>query len=72
MDICGEARAPAREHLMKLASMTGVVPRMASQTIERIASVASGFRQYANGLPITEETLGMMERTVRVNQSRMA
>lgn len=72
MDICGEARAPAREHLMNLASMTGVVPRMASQAIERIASVASGFRQYANGLPITEETLGMMERTVRKNQSRMA
>jgi serine/threonine-protein kinase HipA len=72
MDICGEARAPAREHLMNLASMTGVVPRMASQAIERIASVASGFRQYANGLPITEETLGMMERTVRENQSRMA
>jgi serine/threonine-protein kinase HipA len=72
MDICGEARAPAREHLMNLASMTGVVPRMASQAIERIASVASGFRQYANGLPITEKTLGMMERTVRENQSRMA
>jgi serine/threonine-protein kinase HipA len=72
MDICGEARTPAREHLMNLASMTGVAPRMASQTIERIASVASGFRQYANGLPITEGTLGMMERTVRANQSRMA
>jgi serine/threonine-protein kinase HipA len=72
MDICGEARAPAREHLMNLASMTGVVPRMASESIERIASVASGFRQYADGLPITEETLGTMERTVRANQSRMA
>jgi serine/threonine-protein kinase HipA len=72
MDICGEARVPAREHLMNLAGKTGVAPRMASQSIERIASVASGFRQYANGLPITGETLGMMERTVRANQSRMA
>jgi len=72
MDICGEARAPAREHLMNLANKTGVVSRMASQSIERVASVASGFRQYAKGLPITEETLDMMERTVRANQSRMA
>ncbi|MFT4507036.1 type II toxin-antitoxin system HipA family toxin [Caballeronia sp. 15711] len=72
MDICGEARAPAREHLMNLASKTGVASRMASQSIERIASVASGFRHYANGLPISEETLVMMERTVRANQSRMA
>jgi serine/threonine-protein kinase HipA len=57
---------------MNLASKTGVVSRMASRSIERIASVASGFRQYASGLPITEETLRMMERTVRANQSRMA
>ncbi len=72
MDICGEARTPTREHLMKLASMTGVAARSASEAIERIASVASEFRQYADGLPITDTTLDMMERTIRTNQSRMA
>lgn len=71
MDICGEARAPGREHLMKLAGMTGVEPRMASLAIERIATLASAFREFADGLPITSETLDMMERAVKENQSRM-
>jgi serine/threonine-protein kinase HipA len=72
MDICGEGRAPARKHLLQLASMTGVYARSAEQVIERIATVAGGFRAFAAELPITRETLNMMESRVEANRSRMA
>jgi serine/threonine-protein kinase HipA len=72
MDVCGEARAPAAAHLMKLASLTGIAANAAARSIERIATVASGFRRFADGLPVTGATLDMMERVVLANQARMA
>jgi serine/threonine-protein kinase HipA len=71
MDICGEARAPARAHLMKLASLTEVPERTAKETIERIADVASRFRSFADDLPVEPESLDAMEKVVRANQARM-
>jgi serine/threonine-protein kinase HipA len=72
MDVCGEARAPARAQLMKLASMTGIAASVASQSIERIATIASGLRSHAAGFPIAQSTLDEMTRAVAANQSRMA
>jgi len=71
MDICGEARAPAHAHLMKLARLTGIAAPAASRVIERIAAAASGFRRFADDLPITASTLDQMEQTVLANQARM-
>lgn len=71
MDICGEARAPARKHLLQLARMTGIADRDAMQVIERIASVAGQLRRFAQALPILPDTLGLIEREVEANRSRM-
>ncbi|QCP50724.1 type II toxin-antitoxin system HipA family toxin [Trinickia violacea] len=71
MDICGEARAPARQHLLQLARMTGIAERDAKQAIERIASVAGQLRRFAQALPILPDTLGLIEREVEANRSRM-
>ncbi|MGV2288786.1 type II toxin-antitoxin system HipA family toxin [Trinickia sp. YCB016] len=71
MDICGEARSPARQHLLQLAQMTGITERDAKQVIERIASVAGQFRHFAQALPILPDTLGLIERQVEANRSRM-
>jgi len=71
MDICGEARAPARQHLLQLAGMTGIAERDAKQAIERIASVAGQLRRFAQALPILSATLGLIEREIEANRSRM-
>ena len=57
MDICGEARAPARKHLLQLANKTGIAERAAAETIERIAAVAERFTDFVGDLPIRKETL---------------
>ncbi|WP_207000293.1 type II toxin-antitoxin system HipA family toxin [Trinickia mobilis] len=71
MDICGEARAPARQHLLQLAGMTGIAERDAKQVIERIASVAGQLRSFAQPLPILPDTLDLIERKVEANRARM-
>ena len=71
MDICGEARAPAREHLLQLANKTGIPKRAAAETIERIASVAERFCDFVGDLPIRKETLDLIEKAVKLNCSRL-
>ncbi len=55
MDICGEARAPGRKHLLELASKAGIVQRAATEIIERIATVADSFSDFVEDLPVRKE-----------------
>lgn len=71
MDICGEARAPARSHLLELASKTGIAERVAAQTIERIALVAERFADFTGDLPIRNKTLKRIEKELKSNCARM-
>jgi serine/threonine-protein kinase HipA len=71
MDICGEALAPTRAHLMKLASLTGLSANVAARSIERIAGIASNFRRFADDLPILAATRIEMEKAVLANQERL-
>jgi serine/threonine-protein kinase HipA len=71
MDICGEARAPARKHLLELAAMTGIIEHQATDALERIASVAGQLRRFAQSLPILPDTLDLIERKVEANRARM-
>lgn len=71
MDICGEARAPARKHLLQLANMTGIAEDAAAQIIERIASVAKGFTDFVGDLPIRAETVKLIEKAVKSNGARL-
>ncbi len=71
MDTCGEARTPAREHLLQLASETGIAERTAVQSIDRIATVAKQFTDFVGELPIRTETLKLIEKAVQSNRARM-
>jgi serine/threonine-protein kinase HipA len=71
MDICGEARAPARKHLLQLASKTGISERVAAETIERIANAGERFSDFVDDLPIRKETLKLIEKAVKVNRARL-
>jgi serine/threonine-protein kinase HipA len=71
MDICGEARAPTRTHLLQLAGMAGISARGAGQVIERIAAVAGRLRSFAQALPILPDTLDLIETKVEANRARM-
>lgn len=71
MDICGEARVPARKHLLQLANQTGIPERAATETIERIATVAERFSDFVGDLPIRTETLKLIEKAVKSNRARL-
>ena len=70
MDICGEARAPAYEHLLELAHKTDVPEKKALSTIDRIASVAERFDEFVEDLPIRARTLKSIKQAVSANLAR--
>jgi len=70
MDVCGEAGAPGRKHLLELASKTGVSEKSAAETIERIVTVAAHFTDFVSDLPIKTETLNLIEKSVKANRAR--
>jgi serine/threonine-protein kinase HipA len=71
MDLCGEARAPARKHLLLLANKTDIVERTATETIERIATMAERFGDFVDDLPIRKETLKSIKKAVKSNRARL-
>ncbi len=71
MDICGEARAPARKHLLQLASKADIAERAAAEIIERIATVAERFSDFVGDLPIRTETLKSIAKVVKSNRARL-
>jgi serine/threonine-protein kinase HipA len=71
MDVCGESRAPARKHLLQLASLTGVPARAAEAVIERTAGVAGRFRDHAKNFPIRRATVSLIAGKIETNRSRM-
>jgi serine/threonine-protein kinase HipA len=71
MDICGEARTPARKHLLQLANETDIDERIAVQTIDRIATVAEQFTDFVTDLPIRTETLKVIAKAVKSNRARI-
>lgn len=72
MDVCGESRAPAREHLLQLASLAGLPARAAQAVIERTAEVAGRFREHARGFPIRRATVSLIAGKIEANRSRLA
>ncbi len=67
MDVCGEAKAPSRVQLMRLAKEAGIEVRHATESIERIIAVASAFESHAADAPIRVRTLKTMLQTVSRN-----
>jgi serine/threonine-protein kinase HipA len=71
LDICGEARLPARKHLLQLANKTGIAEPVAVQSIERIVSVAENFSDFVGDLPIRGETVKFIEKAIKLNCDRL-
>lgn len=71
LDICGEARLPAREHLLQLANKTGIAEPAAVRSIERIGSLAENFTDFVGDLPIRAETVKFIERAIKSNFDRL-
>ena len=71
LDICGEARLPARKHLLQLANKTGIAEPAAVQSIERIVSVAENFSDFVGDLPIRAETVKFIEKAIKLNCNRL-
>lgn len=71
MDICGEARAPTRKHLMLLANKTGITEGDAAKSIDRIASAVQHFDEFVGNLPIRAATLKLIEKAVMSNRARI-
>jgi serine/threonine-protein kinase HipA len=71
MDICGEARMPARKHLLELAKNNSIAEKIAVQTIERMSSVADHLSDFFEEQPIRSDTLRRIESAVKANRARL-
>lgn len=72
LDICGEALAPTRAHLIKLAEMTGIRTATAARVIDRIADVAGHLMARAAQYPISMATVSELVKVVEGNRTRMS
>lgn len=72
MDICGEAREPSRQHLLELAKNGGIPEKVAIDSVERIAEVATRFNDFTDEFPIRKGTLKEIEAAVNLNRDRLA
>lgn len=64
MDVCGEAGAVTREHLLRLATEGGVAIPDAEAVIDRIAEQAGAFGSLAAGFAIRRATVRHMKAVV--------
>lgn len=71
MDICGEGRAPARQHLLQLASQGGIDAGFAASAIECVTEVASRFNAVASQWPIRSSTLKTLRQAIAGNSQRL-
>lgn len=71
MDICGEARAPSREDLLKLANKGGLLEQHALESIDRICTVSRQIRDFGNDFPIRKDTMNGIIKNVDANCARL-
>ena len=71
MDVEGEGRYPARDHLLRLAGSNSLDAERAENAIARMLSVASGVDKLAREYPIRPATRRRIATAVEQNCSRM-
>jgi serine/threonine-protein kinase HipA len=72
MDVCGEAAAVERRHLLRLAAEGGVAPKAAEAAIDRMLPQAAAFGPRAAAAPIRRATLRRMTAAVEASRARLA
>jgi serine/threonine-protein kinase HipA len=71
MDIEGEGRAPTRAHLRTLARTHSIDAQWATTTIDRIATVADGFKALSHNYAIRPATRSTILKTIERNRVRL-
>jgi serine/threonine-protein kinase HipA len=71
MDVAGEAKAPRRADLMRLATLAGIPKAFAENAIDRILDVASQFKSLAGNYCIRKTTVTEMAGIVATNQNNL-
>ena len=71
MDVCGEAAAVRREHLLRLAREGGVAPQVARATLERMLAQATGFARRAAASPIRRATVQQLSKAIDACRRRL-
>lgn len=71
MDICGEADAVTRQHLLQLASQADLRPEWAQACIEAMLEQAGLFARRADGFPIRRATVKEMTAAVDACRRRL-
>lgn len=72
MDICGEARAPERRHLMQLAKQNAIDEDLAQGIVERICSVSRELSSFMASMPIRANTCKGIALAVEKNRKRLS
>ncbi|HET7267066.1 MAG TPA: type II toxin-antitoxin system HipA family toxin [Oleiagrimonas sp.] len=64
LDVCGQADGITREHLLRLARDGDLPSSDASEILDRVNSVATGFAARCQGHPIRRDTVARMAKVV--------
>ena len=65
MTIAGEGRAPARNHLLKLADLSGISDRDARTILDEVASAVAHWRAHARVAGVGARTTKAIEKSVK-------
>jgi len=75
MDICGEGKNPSKEHLLHLASKTGIDKKKALIYLDKVCGVALKFKAYAKDKEkdreIRSETISDIDRAIQSHLKRL-
>jgi len=71
MDVCGEARAVERGHLLRLASEGGVTTKAAEAIIDQMVAQAATFSQRATAYPIRRAMVQRMKASIHKCYERL-
>ncbi|SEB25368.1 type II toxin-antitoxin system HipA family toxin [Variovorax sp. YR216] len=71
MDICGEALAPSRADLLKLAQQMGLKPKAAIDIIDNVVEKAGWFKAAAKNHAIRKATIDHISSAIEANRARM-
>lgn len=63
--VAGEARAPGREHMRKVAEAAGLKASMADAIVEQIRGVVTRWREFAGDAGVTAKTAATIDAVVR-------
>ncbi len=71
MDICGEAKAPTREHLLQLAKVVDVERKFAIEVIDNTIALAQDMIKEVKAYPLNKELVQMLIQVVSNNLKRV-